>query len=135
MVNEEKEDHPFSILLSFHIKGRTLLHLKENHRWGKVLSVVAFLCEELEFLAAFRELLNSVNCIGQSGSYLDGSAPDGLYGIWTGGNSIPSLLPKSGLVPYSFSLCFDNNYSGKIYFRDQEPRIQLSAPLLSYEGK
>lgn len=69
----------------------------------------------------------------QSGSYLDGSAPDGLIGLGPGEISIPSLLAKSGLVPHSFSLCFDNNYSGRIYFGDQGPAVQPSAPFLPYE--
>lgn len=71
----------------------------------------------------------------QSGSYLDGSAPDGLMGLGPGKISVPSLLAKSGLVPHSFSFCFDNSYSGSIYFGDQGTATQRTASFVPFEGK
>lgn len=71
----------------------------------------------------------------QSGSYLDGSAPDGLLGLGPGKISIPSLLARSGLVPHSFSYCFDNSYSGRMYFGDQGPATQRSTTFVPYKGE
>lgn len=88
-------------------------------------------------LHANKSLLEASVILGcgskQSGSYLDGSAPDGLMGLGPGEISVPSSLAKSGLVPHSFSLCFDSSYSGRIYFGDQGPAVQRSAPFLPYE--
>ncbi|KAL2467994.1 Aspartic proteinase-like protein 1 [Forsythia ovata] len=71
----------------------------------------------------------------QSGEYLDGIAPDGLMGLGPGGISVPSLLAKSGLVPHSFSFCFDKSYSGRLLFGDQGPTSQRSTPFLPSKGK
>ncbi|CAK9174257.1 unnamed protein product [Ilex paraguariensis] len=71
----------------------------------------------------------------QSGSYLDGPAPDGLLGLGPGDISVPSLLAKSGLVPHSFSFCFDKTYSGRIFFGDQGTATQKFTPFAPSEGK
>ncbi|XP_027149537.1 aspartic proteinase-like protein 1 isoform X2 [Coffea eugenioides] len=71
----------------------------------------------------------------QSGSDLDGSAPDGLLGLGPGKIAIPSLLARSGLVPHSFSYCFDNSYSGRMYFGDQGPATQRSTTFVPYKGE
>lgn len=60
----------------------------------------------------------------QSGEYLNGVAPDGLMGLGLGDISVPSLLSKAGLMRNSFSLCFDEEDSGKIYFGDMGPSMQ-----------
>ncbi|KAF5740272.1 hypothetical protein HS088_TW11G00338 [Tripterygium wilfordii] len=66
----------------------------------------------------------------QSGSYLDGAAPDGLMGLGPGSLSVPSLLSKAGLTKNSFSICFDENSSGSILFGDQGFGPQQSTPFL-----
>ncbi|PIN07378.1 Aspartyl protease [Handroanthus impetiginosus] len=70
----------------------------------------------------------------QSGQYLDGIAPDGLMGLGPGDVSVPSLLSKSGLVPHSFSFCYDKHYSGRLYFGDQGPASQKSTSFLPLKG-
>ncbi|VFR00344.1 unnamed protein product [Cuscuta campestris] len=70
----------------------------------------------------------------QSGGYLDGAAPDGVLGLGPGKISVPSQLANSGLVPHSFSFCFDKSHSGRIFFGDQGPGSQRSTPLLPLEG-
>ncbi|GFY85797.1 eukaryotic aspartyl protease family protein [Actinidia rufa] len=71
----------------------------------------------------------------QSGSYLDGSAPDGVMGLGPGDISVPSLLAKAGLIQNSFSLCIDETYSGRIVFGDQGLATQQSTLFLPSEGK
>ncbi|XP_057491010.1 aspartic proteinase-like protein 1 isoform X2 [Actinidia eriantha] len=71
----------------------------------------------------------------QSGGYLDGVAPDGLMGLGLGEISVPSVLARGGLVWNSFSLCFDNDDSGRIFFGDQGPAAQHSTPFLPSDGK
>lgn len=70
----------------------------------------------------------------QSGGYLDGVAPDGLMGLGTGEVSVPSLLAKSGLIHNSFSMCFDDDDSGRIFFGDQGSAIQQSTRFLPLDG-
>ncbi|KAI3465056.1 hypothetical protein Pfo_021719 [Paulownia fortunei] len=70
----------------------------------------------------------------QSGEYLDGIAPDGLMGLGPGDISVPSLLAKSGLIPHSFSFCYDKSYSGRLYFGDQGPASQRSTSFLPLKG-
>ncbi|XP_057490332.1 aspartic proteinase-like protein 1 [Actinidia eriantha] len=71
----------------------------------------------------------------QSGSYLDGAAPDGVMGLGPGDISVPSLLAKAGLIQNSFSLCIDETYSGRIVFGDQGLATQQSTLFLPSEGK
>ncbi|KAK3411643.1 hypothetical protein EUGRSUZ_I00379 [Eucalyptus grandis] len=71
----------------------------------------------------------------QSGGYLDGDAPDGLMGLGLGEISVPSFLAKGGLVPNSFSLCFDEDDSGTIFFGDQGPANQKYTAFLPSNGK
>ena len=71
----------------------------------------------------------------QSGSYLDGAAPDGVMGLGLGDISVPSLLAKAGLIQNSFSICFDENDSGRILFRDEVFATQQSTPFLPFAGK
>lgn len=70
----------------------------------------------------------------QSGSYLEGAAPDGVMGLGPGNISVPSLLAKAGLIRNSFSLCFDENDSGRILFGDQGQASQQSTSFLPIEG-
>ncbi|KAK9134339.1 hypothetical protein Syun_013669 [Stephania yunnanensis] len=71
----------------------------------------------------------------QSGGYLNGIAPDGLMGLGLGDISVPSFLAKSGLTRDSFSMCFNEDDSGRIFFGDQGVGTQNSTPFLPLEGK
>ncbi|XP_021751817.1 aspartic proteinase-like protein 1 isoform X1 [Chenopodium quinoa] len=72
----------------------------------------------------------------QSGVYLEeGIAPDGLMGLGPGDISVPSLLAKSGLIRNTFSLCFNENFSGRIYFGDQGLNTHQWTPFLPLDGK
>ncbi|KAE8798214.1 aspartic proteinase-like protein 1 [Hordeum vulgare] len=70
----------------------------------------------------------------QSGSYLDGIAPDGLLGLGMADISVPSFLARAGLVRNSFSMCFKED-SGRIFFGDQGVSIQQSTPFVPLYGK
>ncbi|KAB1199749.1 Aspartic proteinase-like protein 1 [Morella rubra] len=70
----------------------------------------------------------------QSGGYLDGVAPDGLMGLGLGEIAVPSILAKAGLVRNSFSLCFNEDDSGRIFFGDLGPATQQSASFLPLAG-
>ncbi|XXG87547.1 hypothetical protein AAC387_Pa11g2207 [Persea americana] len=71
----------------------------------------------------------------QTGGYLDGIAPDGLLGLGFGDISVPSFLAKAGLVRNSFSMCFNEDDSGRIFIGDQGISTQQSTPFLAWEGK
>ncbi|XP_031094576.1 aspartic proteinase-like protein 1 isoform X1 [Ipomoea triloba] len=71
----------------------------------------------------------------QSGSYLNGVAPDGLMGLGPGEISVPSRLAKAGLTRNSFSLCFKEDDSGRIFFGDQGISNQQTTPFLLSDGK
>uniref|UniRef100_A0A9I9DRB7 Xylanase inhibitor N-terminal domain-containing protein n=1 Tax=Cucumis melo TaxID=3656 RepID=A0A9I9DRB7_CUCME len=71
----------------------------------------------------------------QSGSYLDGAAPDGVMGLGPGNISVPTLLAQEGLVRNTFSLCFDNNGSGRIIFGDDGPATQQTTQFLPLFGE
>ncbi|XP_057970967.1 aspartic proteinase-like protein 1 isoform X2 [Malania oleifera] len=72
----------------------------------------------------------------QSGSfYSDSAAPDGLMGLGLGQISVPNFLAKQGLVRDSFSLCFNEDFSGRIFFGDQGLATQQSTPFLPLDGK
>ncbi|XP_065874406.1 aspartic proteinase-like protein 1 [Euphorbia lathyris] len=71
----------------------------------------------------------------QTGGYLDGVAPDGLMGLGLMEISVPSFLAKMGLIRNSFSMCFDEDDSGRILFGDQGPATQQSTSFLTLNGK
>ncbi|KAK7301269.1 hypothetical protein RJT34_12130 [Clitoria ternatea] len=71
----------------------------------------------------------------QTGAYLQGVAPDGVLGLGPGSISVPSLLAKAGLVRSSFSICFNENDSGRILFGDLGRFTQHSTPFLPIDGK
>lgn len=70
----------------------------------------------------------------QSGGYLDGAAPDGVLGLGPGSISVPSLLAKAGLIRNSFSICLNEDDSGRILFGDQGHVTQQSTPFLPVNG-
>lgn len=55
-------------------------------------------------------------------------------GLGPGEISVMSLLSKSGLVPHSFSFCYDKSYSGRLYFGDQGPASQRSTSFVHLKG-
>lgn len=67
----------------------------------------------------------------QSGGYLTGVAPDGLMGLGLGEISVPSFLAREGLTGNSFSLCFNEDDSGRLFFGDQGIANQHTTPFLS----
>lgn len=71
----------------------------------------------------------------QSGGYLDGAAPDGVMGLGPGQISVPTVLAKAGMIQNSFSLCFDENGSGRIIFGDQGNLPQQSTLFLPIAEK
>jgi len=70
----------------------------------------------------------------QTGLYLEGAGPDGVLGLGPGNISVPSLLAKAGLTRNSFSICLDENESGRIIFGDQGHVTQHSTPFLPING-
>ncbi|XP_047317505.1 aspartic proteinase-like protein 1 [Impatiens glandulifera] len=71
----------------------------------------------------------------QSGGFLEGAAPDGLLGLGLGNISVPSLLYGSGMVRNSFSVCFNADNSGTIFFGDQGPSSQQITSFLPWDEK
>ncbi|XP_022963037.1 aspartic proteinase-like protein 1 isoform X1 [Cucurbita moschata] len=71
----------------------------------------------------------------QSGGYLSGVAPDGLFGLGLGEISVLSSLAKEGLVQNSFSLCFNEDGSGRIFFGDEGPASQQMTSFVLLDGK
>lgn len=71
----------------------------------------------------------------QTGGYLNGVAPDGLLGLGLGEISVPSFLAKDGYIRNSFSLCFSEDDSGRLFFGDQGVASQQTTPFLPLDGK
>ncbi|KAD4586527.1 hypothetical protein E3N88_24128 [Mikania micrantha] len=74
----------------------------------------------------------------QTGSFLDGAAPNGLFGLGYENLSVPSILASSGLTANSFSMCFAPDGAGRINFGDKgsldqgETPINLDTPHRTY---
>ncbi|KAL2498777.1 Aspartic proteinase-like protein 1 [Abeliophyllum distichum] len=71
----------------------------------------------------------------QTGGYLNGVAPDGLMGLGRGEISVPSRLAKAGLIRNSFSLCFTEDDSGRLFLGDQGVAGEQSTSFLSSDKK
>ncbi|KAK6150456.1 hypothetical protein DH2020_015388 [Rehmannia glutinosa] len=71
----------------------------------------------------------------QTGGYLSGVAPDGLLGLGLGEISVPSFLAKEGYIRNSFSLCFNEDDSGRLFFGNQGVAGQQTTPFLPLNGK
>lgn len=56
-------------------------------------------------------------------------------GFGPGNISVPSMLAKAGLVQNIFSICLDENGSGRIFFGDHGDASQQSTPFLPEGGK
>lgn len=70
----------------------------------------------------------------QSGNFLSSGARDGLLGLGFGAISLPNSLAKAGLVKDSFSMCFESDGSGRIFFGDKGPTAQQTTPFLPLNG-
>uniref|UniRef100_A0A5B7A4H9 Putative aspartic proteinase-like protein 1 n=1 Tax=Davidia involucrata TaxID=16924 RepID=A0A5B7A4H9_DAVIN len=64
----------------------------------------------------------------QTGSFLDGAAPNGLFGLGMDNISVPNILASQGLAANSFSLCFGPNGTGRISFGDKGSSDQGETP-------
>ncbi|XP_058098305.1 aspartyl protease family protein 1 isoform X1 [Magnolia sinica] len=64
----------------------------------------------------------------QSGLFLDGAAPNGLFGLGMGKTSVPSILSTAGLTADSFSMCFGQDGFGRIIFGDKGSLDQEETP-------
>ncbi|KAI9080500.1 hypothetical protein K1719_037614 [Acacia pycnantha] len=65
----------------------------------------------------------------QTGSFLTGAAPNGLFGLGIENISVPSILAKKGLTSNSFSMCFGDDGSGRIRFGDNGSSDQRKTPI------
>ncbi|XP_076950725.1 aspartyl protease family protein 1-like [Bidens hawaiensis] len=65
----------------------------------------------------------------QTGSFLDGAAPNGLFGLGIENLSVPSILASSGVTANSFSMCFGPDGAGRINFGDKGTSDQGETPL------
>ncbi|XP_072966234.1 aspartyl protease family protein 1-like [Typha angustifolia] len=68
----------------------------------------------------------------QTGSFLDGAAPNGLFGLGLENISVPSILSSKGFASDSFSMCFGNDGIGRINFGDKGSSDQEETPLNIY---
>ncbi|GAA0154216.1 aspartic protease [Lithospermum erythrorhizon] len=57
--------------------------------------------------------------IVQTGGFVDGAAPNGLFGLGMTNVSVPSILANKGLAVNSFSMCFGPDGVGRIVFGDK----------------
>ncbi|KAK7406859.1 hypothetical protein VNO78_08493 [Psophocarpus tetragonolobus] len=64
----------------------------------------------------------------QTGAFLDGAAPNGLFGLGMGNVSVPSILAKEGVTSNSFSMCFGGDGIGRITFGDNSSFVQGKTP-------
>ncbi|XP_057962634.1 aspartyl protease family protein 1-like isoform X1 [Malania oleifera] len=64
----------------------------------------------------------------QTGSFLEGGAPNGLFGLGLDNISVPSILAKEGLTANSFSMCFGSDGIGRIIFGDEGSSDQRETP-------
>ncbi|XP_027360318.1 aspartyl protease family protein 1-like isoform X2 [Abrus precatorius] len=64
----------------------------------------------------------------QTGAFLDGAAPNGLFGLGMGNVSVPSILANRGLTSNSFSMCFGFDGLGRITFGDNSSLDQGKTP-------
>ncbi|KAJ8531419.1 hypothetical protein K7X08_026853 [Anisodus acutangulus] len=64
----------------------------------------------------------------QTGAFLNGAAPNGLFGLGMGNISVPSILASKGLAANSFSMCFGADGIGRIDFGDKGSPGQGETP-------
>lgn len=66
--------------------------------------------------------------IVQTGSFLEGAAPNGLFGLGMNNISVPSVLASKGLTANSFSMCFGPDGIGRMSFGDTGSSGQGKTP-------
>ncbi|KAL2966328.1 hypothetical protein AAZX31_16G110000 [Glycine max] len=64
----------------------------------------------------------------QTGVFLNGAAPNGLFGLGMDNISVPSILAREGLISNSFSMCFGSDSAGRITFGDTGSPDQRKTP-------
>ncbi|XVF62229.1 hypothetical protein PTKIN_Ptkin08bG0200600 [Pterospermum kingtungense] len=64
----------------------------------------------------------------QTGSFLDGAAPNGLFGLGMDNISVPSILASEKIASNSFSMCFGPDGVGRITFGDKGSSDQGETP-------
>ncbi|TKY58311.1 Aspartic proteinase protein 1 [Spatholobus suberectus] len=64
----------------------------------------------------------------QTGVFLNGAAPNGLFGLGMENISVPSILASEGLISNSFSMCFGFDGAGRITFGDAGTPDQGKTP-------
>uniref|UniRef100_M0ZYI9 Aspartic proteinase nepenthesin-1 n=1 Tax=Solanum tuberosum TaxID=4113 RepID=M0ZYI9_SOLTU len=67
--------------------------------------------------------------IRQTGAFLTGAAPNGLFGLGIENISAQSMLASKGLAANSFSMCFGPDGIGRIVFGDKGSPGQGETPL------
>ncbi|KAF7129898.1 hypothetical protein RHSIM_Rhsim10G0206700 [Rhododendron simsii] len=66
--------------------------------------------------------------IVQTGLFLEGAAPNGLFGLGMEDISVPSVLARKGLTANSFSMCFGPDGLGRMSFGDTGSSGQGQTP-------
>ncbi|XP_021300672.1 aspartyl protease family protein 1-like isoform X2 [Herrania umbratica] len=64
----------------------------------------------------------------QTGSFLNGAAPNGLFGLGMDNISVPSTLANENITSNSFSMCFGHDGIGRITFGDRGSSDQGETP-------
>ncbi|GLU19728.1 hypothetical protein SLE2022_359600 [Rubroshorea leprosula] len=64
----------------------------------------------------------------QTGAFLTGAAPNGLFGLGMDNISVPSILAKENLASNSFSMCFGLDGIGRFSFGDKGSSDQGETP-------
>ncbi|XP_048334943.1 aspartyl protease family protein 1 isoform X2 [Ziziphus jujuba] len=64
----------------------------------------------------------------QTGTFLEGAAPNGLFGLGMEDISVPSILARDKLASNSFSMCFGPDGLGRIRFGDNGSLDQGQTP-------
>lgn len=73
--------------------------------------------------------------IVQTGSFLEGAAPNGLFGLGMNNISVPSVLASKGLTANSFSMCFGPDGIGRMSFGDTGSSGQGKTPFNVEQSK
>lgn len=64
----------------------------------------------------------------QTGTFLEGAAPNGLIGLGIEDIAVPTILAKNGFTSNSFSMCFGQDGVGRIRFGDNGTADQSETP-------
>lgn len=71
----------------------------------------------------------------QTGSFLNGAAPNGLLGLGMNNMSVPTILANQKIAANSFSMCFASDGIGRISFGDQGSSDQNETPLAQKQSR